>query len=609
MLLDHVKTAVNQAVDSQVGDYVADEKAIQSGTAHHDADFKAICMSAQFAAKQMLAGNHVFYEHLGKFTTWFPTVEGTPYLDKLIKDKTKKAYKKEVSYGINLVPVIDAVWSGIDRKDLPVNKTNRISRVLNVLYKVYREKFNSDPTKEAELVQYIIDNGGVSGLVSYNPKEGLSADDIPDVGEDKKNIKKARALADAGVATAYQDSVNYFNDKNNLPTASFTSEIALNEDNLSLVLVKRKKDHSYSVIDSVIDNKYVSNFAAKSYMSHYAALPRAVRFIVETLSTQFCPAEQEGTFTHVLNEASKVTTEGTRNAIRRLVYKHAQGSFLLSNIHSTAGMVTLAKPKQEILAGSVDDVALSTVSRRGLEAYVVGPKNFRLLDFSVSLGSGPIPHSGDDFTNALSISVLTEKMDGDFKKLPVFFTRESTERLPHLQVDVRPDPEEKPEWERMVDSGWFKTFNAAFTHNWVNSHARHVNRPHQAVLDVLFRITTMTVNFFNMENVSDLSTIVHVPTGGIGEGSRRSFLSKDLAIAMLQLGDMPIVGKATISLFPAFLRIRYETEVGEYSLYVPTVNSLGIHQAHGFGQYSMQSIVPADHVIDALVGDTNEGDL
>ena len=236
--------------DNDVGDYVADEKAIQSGTAHHDADFKAVCMSAQSAAKQMLAGNHVFYEHIAKLTTWFPTVEGTPYLDTLIKDKTKKAYKKKVSYGINFVPVIDAVWSGIDRTDLPVNKTNRISRVLNVLYKVYREKFNSDPNKEAELVQYIIESGGVSGLVSYNPKEGLSADDIPDVGEDKKNIKKARELAESVVSTAYQDSVNFFSDEDNLPSASFGADIALNEDNLSLVLVKRGKDRTYSVIDS-----------------------------------------------------------------------------------------------------------------------------------------------------------------------------------------------------------------------------------------------------------------------------------------------------------------------------------------------------------------------
>ena len=595
--------------DSDVGDYVADEKAIQSGTAHHDADFKAVCMSAQFAAKQMLAGNHVFYEHIAKLTTWFSTVEGTPYLDTLIKDKTKKAYKKKVPYGINFVPVIDAVWSGIDRTDLPVNKTNRISRVLNVLYKVYREKFNSDPTKEADLVQYIIESGGVSGLVSYNPKEGLSADDIPDVGEDKKNIKKARELAESVVSTAYQDSVNFFSDDDTLPSASFGADIALNEDNLSLVLVKRGKDRTYSVIDSVIDNKYVSKFVAKSYLSQYVALPQAVRFIVEMLSTQFCPAEQEGTFTHVLNEASKVSPDGTRNAIRRLVYKHADGSFLLSNIHSSTGLVTVAKPKHAILEGAIDDVALSTISRRLLETYVVGPKNFRLLDFNVPIGKGPIPHTGDDLTNALSVSVLTEKMDGDFKKIPLFFGRESIERLPHVQVDVHHEPNSKPDWEREVDPAWFKTFNAAFTHNWVNSHARHVNRPHQTVLDVVFRITTMTVNFFNMDNVSDLSTMVQVPTGGIGEGTRRCFLSKDIAIAMLQLGDLPIVGKATMSLFPAFLRISYETEMGSYSLYIPTVNSVGVHQAHGFGQYSMQSIVPADHVIDALVGDTNEGDL
>jgi hypothetical protein len=112
---------------------VAEEKAVQSGTAQYEAHFKAVCLSAQNAAMHMLAGNRFFYEHLGKFTTWFPTVEGTPYLEKLIKDNTKKAYKKNVSYGINLVPVIDVVWSGIDRKDLPVNKFESDTQIFNVV--------------------------------------------------------------------------------------------------------------------------------------------------------------------------------------------------------------------------------------------------------------------------------------------------------------------------------------------------------------------------------------------------------------------------------------------------------------------------------------------
>jgi hypothetical protein len=84
-------------------------------------------------------------------------------------------------------------------------------------------------------------------------------------------------------------------------------------------------------------------------------------------------------------------------------------------------------------------------------------------------------------------------------------------------------------------------------------------------------------------------------------------LSKDFATVMLQLGDLPLIGQATLSAYPAYLRVSFETDVGSYSLYIPAVNSSGVHVEGGFGQYTLQSIYPEDDLIDAEFGDVGNG--
>jgi len=261
-----------------------------------------------------------------------------------------------------------------------------------------------------------------------------------------------------------------------------------------------------------------------------------------------------------------------------------------------------------VLEGVEDDVAMTSISRRKMETYLVSPKNFRFAKVGAGLGKAGIPISGGGFTHSLRIDVSTGANGSTPKQVTIYFHRERTDRPPMDQVDVI-DDSTTPTWHRTVKADWFKQFNAAFTNNWVNSHARYINRPHQSLLDIQFGIGSITVNFFNLEGAYDITTKVDVPDGKNMNGFRRSFLSKDFAIAMLQIADLPVIGEIEISLLPGYLRISYETEVGLYRVYIPVVKSNGERDQKGFTVYSMESIIPMDDMIDeAVAADHVEGE-
>jgi hypothetical protein len=97
--------------------------------------------------------------------------------------------------------------------------------------------------------------------------------------------------------------------------------------------------------------------------------------------------------------------------------------------------------------------------------------------------------------------------------------------------------------------------------------------------------------------------------GPTANGYRRSFLSKDLAIAMLQVADLPIIGEVTMALYSSFLKLSYETSVGHYHLYIPAVTSTGEPTGQGFGQYTMKSIITFEDELDAMDDGDDVGEL
>lgn len=604
-------TVIARAISAQlsdVGDYVADELAHNKSKIDLDKKFTLLCASARSAAGHMLAGNEEFYRHGIDLVFFVHDAKGTDYLRTLIKNKTNRQYKEKVSHGFNFAPLIDVVWMGVEGKDLPSNKSNRVSRALNRVYEVWGRDFGYQLDAKEDLVQYMIRQGGISGLVNYkSSEEAQDKEFLPDIKADRDAIRKASDLVKAVMQKAYADSVSYFRQKQDLPAVQFPFEITVTDDDVSLVLINRKDESTYAVIDTVLDRGQIARAVTRSYLGQYGVLPPAVRFIAETLATQCCPAEHGGTYVQLLNEAGRVVSSRSKSALRRLIYRHAQRDFLLSNIRGSFGLVTVAKPRVVVLEDPTDDVALTTLSRRALETYLISPRNFRLLTFTSDIGTCGIPSTGDDFTHALKITVHAGKEDGTSPEVPIYFHREDLKRPPESQVDAICPLEDTLQWKRLLSPAWFKRFNAAFTHNWVNSHARHINRTHNTVLGILFRHSSLTVNFYNLDNEADLHTVVPVPSGHPRFGQSRSFLSKDFAIAMLQIADLPIKGDVEMSLFPACLRLSYETEVGAYNVYLPATNSQGERIDGGFGTYNMQSIIPEDQLFDEL-GASDEHD-
>ncbi len=590
-----------------IGDYVADEQAYNERNLRLNELFVELRASAKSAAGHMLAANLEFYVHVVKLMLFWHEAKDTNYIDNLVKSKTDRVYKETVSHGVNFAPLIDVVWMGIDCKDLPTNKSNRISRALNRLYEVFGREFGYDPASEEQLVQYIVDKGGINGLVSYRTDDLDPANEnAPDYKVEKDALRKSSEIAKMATQMAYKDSLDYFRSKEDLNAFHTPFEIAVNDDHVSLVLVNKKGDSQYAVIDTVFDKAPISRVLTRSYLGQYGYLPTAVRCIVETLATQCCPAEHEGTWVNLLNEVGRTKSTDGKTRVRRLVYRHHLGDMLLSNVRGDGGLVTIVSPKVNVLRDAIDDVCLTALSRRHLETYLISPKNFRLLSFSRGISDAGIPSSGQDFTHSMKIDVLLAKDGGGSATIPLYFHRERLDRQPQLQVDVVDQKTAVAQWERKVNPDWFKRFNAAFTNSWVNSHARHLNRQHQSVLELVFQHSSLTINFFNLDNECDLHTVVAAPSGNAAYGQRRSFVSRDLAVAMLQIAELPITGEVSIALYPSYLRISYETEVGEYKVYVPAVDSVGNQLPGGFGHYTMQSIIPNEPDDSNAVDDEGE---
>ncbi len=598
-------------VDDHVGNYVDDEEQENKRKLILDQEFSALRQSAQSAAGQMLQGNRVYYGHLVDLMLFWHAAKDSDYIKQLIKKKASKTYKKKVSHGHNFAPLIDVIWAGINVPDFPSNKSNRISRALNRLYEAFTTQFGADASRRDDLIDYMVEKGGVNGLVSYDNELANSGEETPDIKVDKDAARRVAELRRLYAAQVYAKSVTFFRDNSQgLPAVQLPIVLPTSEDDLALVLVSKSSNGSHVIIDSITDGEQIKRSVTRRYLGQYEALPRALRFVVEALSTQVCSADDAETHIRLLNEAARVAGDRGRKAVRRLTYRHAKGDFLLSNILGTGGLVTIAKPKVEVIESPFDDVALGSPSRRGLEKSLIGPKGFRLIQFNPLLSTGPIPStSGRAITNSTNIKVPVVGVDEEETNILVYFHREDRKRRRQMQVDVVDGGTVKPHWSRTVDRTWFKSFNAAFTNNWVNSHARHVNRPHQSVVDIHFGSIFLQVNFFNLKGESDLSTNVEVPIGAIAGGTRRSFLSRDFAIAMLQVADLPIIGDVAIELYKSYLKIAYETEVGSYRIYIPTSTSNGDVLDEGFTSYEMEHQLSHEDMLDDLAASEEEGEI
>ena len=588
-----VTLGVEAANDSAAvaGDYVADEAVMQQQKAAMNAELDNMKQSAANVEKQTKLGNKAHYTHLIEMVLFWLKANLIPgYLDSIYKSKLSNSYKKKVSHGENFAPLLATVWENVGTDNVMTNKYNRNSMAMNIIKDEY-ESNHAEYAVDAinKLVKFIEDKGGIGGLIdSRNVKGNATADSDLDIDFDAELCKAVAAQNAKEIAILSEEGLKHFQNSNTLPIATFTSNVLLNEDNCSFVLISKTITGQYAVIDQNTDSELIKKTLAKQYSGNFASCPKSLRVISETIATQCLPNSLQHTYKQLIEEARQ-SKDGVKSKVaRRLIYKAANDTFLMSSIRTDSSVVTVAKPKAHVIEQVDYDLQLSSISRRALEKKIISPRMFKSYKLK-DVGDDKIfPANGSTFSHELVLESIAVDKNANPELINVFMDAESTHEESFHQVDIADLSNQTPLWERTVSPSWIHDFNANFTSNWIKSHGKHIKRPHQTVLELEFKRSIVQVNFFLKFSEYDCDLTVSVPIlEGANYGRPIYVLSKEFAVAMHALGDLPLINEVTIQAYEGFLKFSYETDAANYELFVPLVDESAKRSKVGFTKYQL----------------------
>jgi hypothetical protein len=570
------------------GDYVADEEAIKQQTSAMDAELNNMKQSAADVQKQYKLGNTAHYTHLVVMVLfWIQASKISGYLEKLYKSKLNKTFKTNVNHGTNFAPLLATVWKGIDC-EVMTNKHNRNSRAMNAILNEYNENAEKYAVNTVDqLVAFVKDKGGINGLIDTGKQISIEKN-TSDLEADMALCKSAATQDAEEIAKLSQEGLNYVQSSTSYPTASFTGNVILNKDNCSLVLINKTSSGKYAVISQITDTALINKSLAKQYGGNFGSCPKALRVIAETTATQCLPNSLQHTYKHLIEEAGKFDDGEKRHVARRLVYKSNQDEFLLSSVRTNSCVVTVAKPKQQVIEQVDYDLHLSSISRRALEKKIISPRLFKSYKLVDMADDEIFSAGGKFFSHEITLEAVSAAEDEAADRIQVIMDSELTYAESFCQVDVADMSDKNPLWKRTVNHQWIQEFNACFTNNWIESHGKHIKRSHQTILELEFKRRLVQVNFFKKGSEYDFDLMVKVPVkDGDGYGVPCNVLSKDFAVAMHALGDLPLINDVVIEVFVGALKFSYETDAATYELYVPFADEAAERNASAFTKYQL----------------------
>lgn len=585
---------INSANDSAmvVGDYVAEEAAKQQQTTAMNAELDNMKQSAANVEKQTKLGNKAHYTHLVELMLFWLKAKLIPgYLDSICTSKLSKSFKEKVNHGENFASLLATVWESVGTNNVMTNKYNRNSIAMNIImneYKANSAKYATDTVNK--LVEFVENAGGIGGLISSrNAKNtAAAANSDSDIDSDAELCKAIAAQNAKEIAILSEAGLKHFQNSNTLPTATFSSNVLLNKDNCSFVLISKTAGGQYAVIDQITDSELINKSLAKQYSGNFASCPKSLRVISETIATQCLPNSLQHTYKQLIEEAAQSKDGVKLNVARRLIYKSAEETFLMSSIRTDSSVVTVAKPKTQVIEQVDYDLQLSNISRRALEKKIISPRMFKSYKLK-ELGDDEIfPAKGSTFSHELVLESIAAEKNAHPKLISVWMNAEVAHKESFHQVDIADLSNQTPLWERTVSASWIHDFNADFTSNWIKSHGKHIIRPHQTVLELEFKRRLVQVNFFLKYSEYDCDLTVSVPIlEGASYGRPLNVLSKEFAVAMHALGDLPLINDVTIQVYEGFLKFSYETDAANYELYVPFVDESAKRCNDGFTKYQL----------------------
>lgn len=495
---------------------------------------------------------------------------------------------KKVSYGTNYGPLMRITF-GIN--NLTNQKIDTYSRALNSVH----SEFESNPKQYekdgvAKLTNFIDQSHGLSILAGYRLGEE-AVDEGGGILQSPAETANYKELIRAYLLNA----ARLFYETASLKPMDIADYFSTDEHDYSLLLVKRT-GAEVKWVATKPDDKLMEAMLISSYRRRFDAAPLAIRPLLELIQTQ-CLPKHLGKMARKLVDKSTLVEDGKSKkfkSLRRVMYQHSTGQFVLSPMRANSGVVSLVKLVSLVLDGCDQDVFLPPVQRAILERRCLREFDFNLYDAGESDQFSQ--YKGDN--SASHVLMLEHRILPHARIHLQFWPFYETLPQPIDQVILNPKYVFKPKWQVGLPHSWFQQFSDEFIDPWFSEQGLYLKRLPQFSLKVTFGLEDITVEFSYKNDEFESDEAVSLDGNAVtGKAVTVLFASKDWAPVMRSISLLGVVGDVALAVNDDVMRICLKTVGaggGEHEIHIPTLDEEDNRSTAPFMRYKPPEVIDED---------------
>ena len=554
--------------------------------------------------------NLEMYKHIAEIYLWW--LGASKQKDFLTDEYAKLRMPfRQTTQLINYIPLFWLVWG---TANCDKSTASRHSKALNKVNEEYVRKpkyYAKDGVYK--LAKFIETNNGIDGLSGYKKTDAdqsdtTAADNGDDFYEEEHKLQKLRyveflkANSHKSILTpaeenivVYEEAKTFYAAQPTQPVVDFGSELAVNDDALSLILV-RKTAAGYELLGSTNDAELVRAVTVTNFKHNLNALPQEIKCVLETLRSQALPQSLSKFARDLVDWTGG---KNTKPQYKRLIFRVGSGDFLLSPVNAKSGVVSVVKPHVDNFYTGTGDIYLSTLSTKLVEKNLIAKYAFNLYKLDGI--------ECYDFGVEKLFRLQNQFNYSDFLHLD-FWRFEHNELLPVNQADVAVDALDKVHWETTLDIGFFRQLTLQVLDKWFVTHGKMIKRERGQTCQITFEQTRIVIEFVLVNGVFEVAREIAltVPTSSLSKTTLQ-FKTKDIMPVLRAIADFNI-NSISAKANSDVLQFEFANDTAVYSISIPTINSKGIRNNKAFTNYKAvvseqepQSVDDFDYAVDAIV--------
>ena len=454
-------------------------------------------------------------------------------------------------------------------------------RKLHIEYEANKDAYRTSP--QERLAQFIETSGGLRKLIGADKYYEDGNNEPPK----KSKSKSTRSEVDAALLDSkhLEMGVQHFATAKSISSIQSTKPIAVNRLGYALALIRAKPNGTYAVLATVSEEAQIRKAIISSYKRDNTVAPTVLQLLTEVIGTQSIPIAMER-HRDTLQDSKRVkTANGEVLAVKqykRLLFRKQQRDIVLSENRTACSVVTIVKPKANILASS-KDVFLRVQDRRYLEQAIIQQKD---LSIYTANDKSKVPVLRDTDVKASHKLVLENRLLRSRRAI-YFYALDTVGEYSRAQADVNAEYAEAAQWTATVDRLWIENLYVGFVGSWLAEYGEHITRPKHKTIFIEFGRTQLVFKHYGTgKNLTKPSQIFPLTsTDNASKSIKPMFLTKDLMPVLASLAAADIIGNVKIAANEDVLSLAYKTALASYTVSVPTCTISAKRNTAAFAAY------------------------